>query len=128
MGLDWLDLQFQIEKTHHFKIPKIPAEDFLQALETYQTKDWLGRTVEHNDWKAGSVFELMRDHASPFCAKCHYWLKGLASHGQCPECGLPYKDIILTWENFQKVLGKVLHKEPGSITCEQWLGRDLGFS
>lgn len=127
MGLDWLDIQFQIEKAHHVKIPRIPAESVLKVRETYQTKDWLGRTVEHNDWKAGSVFELMRDHSIPVCTKCRAELKGLPLAGQCPKCGRPYTYAILTWENFQQYLGKVLGTEPASITREQCLVRDLGF-
>ncbi len=128
MGIDFLDLTMRLEINHHLKFDKSSIESFLRAREKFQKKNFFGRSLDHWDWKVSTFYDLLRQNTYDFCDKCGYVLRALGQSGNCPECGLPFEQSWLTWEIFQEELSEIIHVLPSTITMEQWMIRDLGFS
>jgi acyl carrier protein len=99
MGIDILDLIFRLERTFGVKIPR--SEFALLALKN-----------EPIDLVAGDLFEYVRRKAR---------LSGVRLLDD-------ETDSHLMWPLFQKAVSDALGVEPGEVTKESWLIRDLGMS
>ena len=129
MGIDFLDLSFQIEKKCHLKLEKHAFEHFARAKEDheFEVPGCLGMRVYRGDWRVGTFYELMRDHTLPICTKCRRTLPKQLVTVACPHCGMPCTYAPLTWNQFCESLVAVIGKSPGEIRRDHWLQGDLGF-
>lgn len=67
---------------------------------------------------ATDVPKIFKPRADPHCRHCGFSLKGLADHGQCPECGTDY-DPSNT---------HTLYEVPSTYACISHLGRPVLYS
>ena len=88
MGIDFLDMVFQIEKKHglylqHFFEDRFAVEEFRRAGEMVPSRTFFGRPVERWDIRAGRFFEFLRPRLEPLCKKCKALLRGPPGSGSC---------------------------------------------
>ena len=113
MGIDFLDLNFRLEK--HFRVKLTPVD-----LEK------LAGNRKPFDLRAGELLaciQAKRARILPECPNCGYDLTGNTS-GVCPECGLPFSE----WEALRTILATVGGIERETITPESLIIKDLGFT
>lgn len=132
MGIDFLDYTLRLEKQYRLRFLPLTDEvlkTYKAMGETQRSRKILGMQMERWDIRVGNFFTFSRDHAIPFCGTCKCSLRNLLMDaGRCPKCGTEYRELQLTWEQFQKVLAELLRKRPDEIREDVWLIGDLKFS
>jgi hypothetical protein len=118
MGLELLDLQFQLERENHL------------SIDWHTLAGYGDPASPHGfDIRVGGFYRFITTHGIPLCRakKCRYPLRSLSLEGICPECGTPYSIATLSWEAFVERLAIVLAVKQSQITPDAWLRQDLGL-
>lgn len=135
MGIDFLDMVFQIEKKHGVSLKPIfrdnPAAAELRNLgQMVPGRRFFGRRLMRWDIRTGRFFAFLRPHLVPWCQKCKAslpWMVGPAGAGRCPGCGRDFQWSEVTWDSFREILSSMLGKKVGDIHEDSWLVSDLNF-
>ncbi len=115
MGMDWPELMLDIEREHGIAV------------------DWneLWAACQHHkppDITVDSLHRYLTNEANRVCTNCKYLLKTLPCPGSCPECGEPYTEAELTFEQLRGIICELLGCKPEMVTPEVFMNKDLGMT